>query len=58
LNSAVSAELIKTAEFKQRVTDPFNIQGRGSSADDAVKIMRDEYDKTKRAVERAGIKPQ
>jgi tripartite-type tricarboxylate transporter receptor subunit TctC len=56
--AAVSAETVKTAEFQSRVAGPFGVTPVGSSPDAAARELQSEYDRTKRALDKAGVKPQ
>jgi tripartite-type tricarboxylate transporter receptor subunit TctC len=56
--ASACADLVKTPEFEARVSKPFSIPGVGSTHAFAVAEVRRDYERTKRAAELAGIKPQ
>jgi tripartite-type tricarboxylate transporter receptor subunit TctC len=56
--SSEMAIVAKSSEFYNKITRPLTIEGFGSSPEAAVRILREDYDKEKRIVDRVGIKPQ
>jgi tripartite-type tricarboxylate transporter receptor subunit TctC len=52
------AEVVKSADFAERFTKTFNIEGVGSTPDETAKILKQDYDVQKRIADRVGIKPQ
>lgn len=56
--SAEVAAVVKSEDFAERFTKTFNIEGVGTTPEETVKILRDDYDTQKRIAERVGIKPQ
>ncbi len=56
--AALSAEAVKTPEFQSRVAGPFGVTPVGSTPQWAMRELQSEYDRTKRALDKAGAKPQ
>jgi tripartite-type tricarboxylate transporter receptor subunit TctC len=56
--AAEVAQAVKSDIFVTRVTKIFSIEGVGSTPEWASKFMRDDYERLRKAAERAGVKPQ